>query len=137
MSDETPERKKRKPSKTPTARTLEYCRKHGWIAQCVEQTIPKMFIKRDLFGVIDIIAITPERQIIGIQATGDSVSGNVSTRKHKILAEPRALAWLLTGARLEVWGWGKRGAQGERKLWRLRVEPIAAEMFALPEAKAA
>jgi hypothetical protein len=53
-------------SKTsPTARTLAECKKRGWIAQVVEQTIPHTFIKRDLFGVIDIIAVTPSKERIG------------------------------------------------------------------------
>lgn len=50
---------------TPTARSLAECRKRGWHAQVVEQTIPRTFIKRDLFGVIDIIAVTPSKERVG------------------------------------------------------------------------
>lgn len=50
---------------SPTARTLAECKKRGWIAQVVEQTIPRTFIKRDLFGIIDVIAVTPGRVNIG------------------------------------------------------------------------
>ena len=115
---------------TPTARTLAECRKRGWIAQVVEQTIPRTFIKRDLFGVIDIIAITPNG-ILSIQATGDH-GGDVQQRVRKILAEPRALQWLSTGARLAVWGWGRRGAANTRKLWTLREQEITRVDF-VPE----
>lgn len=52
-------------SMSPTARTLKECRKRGWIAQVVEQTIPRTFIKRDLFGIIDVIAVTPSKKAIG------------------------------------------------------------------------
>lgn len=52
-------KKKRKKPFSPTARALKECRSRGWIAQVVEQTIPHVFIKRDLFGCIDIVAIVP------------------------------------------------------------------------------
>jgi hypothetical protein len=50
---------------SPTARSLEECRKRGWIAGVVEQTIPHTFIKRDFIGIIDIIAIVPGEERIG------------------------------------------------------------------------
>jgi hypothetical protein len=50
---------------SPTARTLAECKRRGWIAQVVEQTIPRTFIKRDLFGIIDVIAVTPATTLIG------------------------------------------------------------------------
>lgn len=143
---------------SPTARTLAECRKRGWIAQVVEQTIPRTFIKRDFLGCIDIIAITPSKvqiaspccvmhapysgesftcrtcgktnavepsRIVGIQATSNN-GGNHSARVQKILAEPRASAWLGTGAKIAVWSWAKRGARGKRKTWALREEWIMA-----------
>ena len=113
---------------TPTARTLAECRKRGWIAQCVEQTIPHTFIKRDLFGVIDIVAVTPDG-ILGIQATGGS-GGAHAARRDKIKAEPRAEKWIAAGAGLEIWSWAKQGKAGARKLWTLRVERIEIADFA-------
>jgi hypothetical protein len=110
---------------TPSARTLAECRRRGWIAQVVEQTVPRTFVKRDLFSIIDIVAVG-ERSIIGIQATSGS---NSAPRVTKILAEPRALRWLQAGARLEVWSWSKRGARGKRKTWTLRVETVRVEDF--------
>lgn len=47
---------------TPTARALAECRRRGWIAQVVEQTIPHSFIKRDFLGCIDIIALVPGQE---------------------------------------------------------------------------
>lgn len=121
---------------TPTARTLAECRKRGWIAQVVEQTIPRTFIKRDLFGVIDIIAVTQPvagirhgdgayivvpGQIIGIQATSGT---NHAARIAKSKAEPRLSTWLQAGARFAVWSWAKRGKRGKRKPWTLREEEV-------------
>lgn len=110
---------------SPSARCIAECKRRGWIAQNVEQTIPRTFIKRDLFGVIDIVAATPTG-ILGIQATSGDHSAN---RRTKILAEPRMKLWLAAGARLAVWSWSKRGARGERKLWTLREVEITAADF--------
>lgn len=107
---------------SPTQRTLAECRKRGYVAQTVEQTIPRTFIKRDLFGCIDIIAITP-KGILGIQATGGT--GNHAHRIAKIKAEPRIAKWIAAGARMAVWSWNKRGARGETKRWTLREEEIS------------
>jgi hypothetical protein len=130
----TKERKKPKKPFSANAKTLEQCRKLGWHAQTVEQTVPKTFIKRDLFGVIDIIAVTngepahPAR-ILGIQATSGR---HHSARVAKIIAEPRARAWVDAGGLLEVWTWEKQGARGKRKLWTLRRERIEPARFASP-----
>lgn len=124
-------RRKKKPF-SANAKTLEYCRKLDWPAQTVEQTVPKTFIKRDLFGVIDIVAVTggepahPAR-ILGIQATSGR---HHAARVDKILAEPRARAWVDAGGLLEVWTWEKQGPRGKRKVWTLRRERIELARFA-------
>ncbi len=107
-------------SQSPTSRTLQECRRRGWIAQVVEQTIPHTFIKRDLFGIIDIIAIT-DKGTLGIQATSGN---NHASRVTKSLAEPRLSAWLGAGNRFEVWSWAKQGKAGKRKVWMLREEAV-------------
>lgn len=121
--------KKRKKSTSPTARTLAECRRRGWIAGVVERRIP--FPKPqgttiDLFGVIDVVAIAaPDDEllghptIVGIQATASAA--HHAHRRDKILSEPRMIAWLEAGARLELWSWSKRG-RGKAKRWTLRVE---------------
>ena len=120
--------KKRKPRGTsPSARTLAECRKRGWIAQVVERFNTYTNRRVDLFGVIDIVVIT-EAGILGIQATG---GGNGASRRDKIHAEPRALAWLKAGARLEVWNWEKQGAAGKAKRWKVRADVIRTEDFPL------
>lgn len=113
--------KKRKKAVSPTARSLAECRKRGWTAGVVERFNSHVRILQDLFGCIDIIAITPDG-ILAIQATtGD----NHASRVTKILEEPRAKKWVEAGARFEVWTWSKRGERGARKLWTLRVEDVA------------
>src|ERR1700740_1040081 len=127
-AEEAAPAKKRRKGTSPTARTLAECRRRGWIAQVVEQHLPfpKPFgTKRDLFGVIDIVALGAEMDgqlpaILGIQATASAA--HHAHRRAKILAEPRARQWVEAGGRLELWSWSKRGGAGERKRWTLRVE---------------
>jgi hypothetical protein len=116
--------KKSKPT-SPTARTLVELRKRGLYAQVVERWNQYARVRIDLFGVIDVVVIG-DGAIIGIQAT---TTAHAANRIDKILAEPRALAWLRAGGRIELWSWAKRGAAGTRKLWTLRVEAITVDMF--------
>lgn len=133
LDDEMAPRKKRSKGTSPTARTLAECRRRGWVAQNVEQFVrfPPPGHRLDLFGVIDIIAIVPPMSsggvdlprtgyILGIQATASAA--HHAHRRDKILAEPRAAAWVAAGGRLELWSWSKRGDRGKRKTWQLRVE---------------
>lgn len=109
---------------SPTARTLAECRSRNWPVQVVERFCIYSKRRIDLFGCIDLVAITPDG-ILGIQACAGA---SHAARRTKALAEPRLRAWLEAGARFEVWSWAKRGDRGERKLWTLRVEDIAAQM---------
>lgn len=137
-ADEQAAKPKRKASTSPTQRTLAELRKRGWTAGVVEQFVrfPAPGHRRDLFGVIDLIAIdpgledgdAPDRRpgILAIQACAGP---SHATRRDKILAEPRARQWVEAGGRLELWSWSKRGDLGKRKLWTLRVETFAAESW--------
>lgn len=103
---------------TPTSRTLERCKELGYYAEVVERWVPFSKTRKDLFGFIDIVAITPAG-ILGIQATSSS---NVSARRKKILNldEPILEAWNQAGGYVEVWGWGKRKKRGaDGKFWQL------------------
>jgi hypothetical protein len=129
VESEAPVKPRKAKTTSPTARTLAECRKRGWTAQVVEQNVKipgGRAFKRDLFGVIDIVAITPQG-LLGIQTTGGKDSGVHANRLAKILAEPRARRWIEAGGRLELWSWAMRGAAGTRKLWTLRTEVITLE----------
>jgi hypothetical protein len=103
-----------------TKLTLDECERRGWLAQVVEQRIPHTFITRDLFGVIDIIAVSPQDGIIGIQASSGT---NLHGRRAKILAEPRMVDWLGGGGGLQLWTWSKAGLDTKLKpAFALRVE---------------
>lgn len=108
---------------TPTARTLKQLRDEGWTAQVVERRIPFNHTTIDFLGCIDVLAVRPDRGILGVQCTADN-GGHVANRVAKSLAEPRLTTWLASGGKFEVWGWGKRGGVGARKLWTLRRQGI-------------
>lgn len=143
--------KKRRKGTSPTQRTLAELRKRGWTAQVVERPWNR-HTKRtlDLFGVLDVVALIPPRDmapprgctlspvgaILGIQAT---TGAHHADRRTKILAEPRAADWVAAGGRLELWTWSQRagqrqdGSKSARPKWALRVETYA-EMLAASEA---
>jgi hypothetical protein len=108
---------------SPTSRALRDLRQLGFIADKVEQRLPKCFITRDLFGCIDIVAVREGVGILGVQATSNN-GGNHSARRIKAIAEPRLRNWLLAGGRFEIWSYAKQGARGERKIWTLRRDPV-------------
>jgi len=96
---------------SPTQRSLEHLRELGYVAEVVERWIPQARIRRDLFGVIDIVAVRAG-ETVGIQATSAS---NVSARVRKIAAASALPVLRAAGWRLLVHGWGKRAGR-----WQLR-----------------
>ena len=86
---------------TPTQLTLKELVFLGAIADVTERWIPNTKIRKDLFGFIDILALIGPNTI-GIQTTTRS---HHAARRKKILAEPRAKAWLKAGNMIEVWSW--------------------------------
>ena len=91
--------------KSPTARTMAALRSAGWTVEVVERCIPGANIRRDLFGVIDVLAIR-EGETLGVQATSAS---NVSARVRKLSESDVLPAIRKAGWRLEVWGWRRVG----------------------------
>ncbi len=114
---------------SPTERTLKELRRLGFACQVVEHWNAHARRRVDLFGFIDILALTPDG-ILGIQATSGS---NHADRVRKIREEctDNAQAWLSAGGRIEVWSWKltqakrKDGSKGLRKTATLRREIVA------------
>lgn len=106
---------------SPTARAMADLRQLGFEPWVVESRIPHTFITRDCFGFADILAHRPGVGILLIQVTSGS---NHAARRAKCYAEPRLRSWLLSGGRVEIWSYAKRGAAGTRKLYQLRRNEI-------------
>lgn len=114
-----------------TSRTLEYIRSQGWEADKVEQFnqhAGPFGQRKDLFGIIDIIALT-EHGITGIQSCGQSFSEH----DKKILESPLSLLWLQKGGSLMLIGWRKiklkRGGKALR--WSPRIKFYTTNDFEL------
>jgi len=93
---------------SPMRRTLKWCRDQGWIADVAEKWVSfggTGGIRRDLFGFIDVAALTDRTGVLAIQVTSAS---NASPRVKKIVALPAATLWLERRNTIEVHGWRKR-----------------------------
>lgn len=97
---------------SPTQRSLKHLRMQGYLAEVVEKTIPRVFIRKDLYGFIDILAIR-DGEILGVQATSAS---NVASRVHKIAVHDNVGAVRKAGIRIHVHGWRKNA----KRRWVLR-----------------
>jgi len=129
---------------SPTARSLDYAKKRGWIASVCERYCAYTRRRFDLFGVFDLVVLDDQWGCVGVQTTSGS---NVSARVKKMEASPHCQRWLAAGLRAEVWGWRKVAAykkDGTRSAidrWALRIVklqpplPLAA-CFELPASQA-
>jgi hypothetical protein len=91
----------------------------GWTVGKVDQVIPHTFIARDLYGFADLIAMSPTRGIMLVQATADASTSNFHKRVAKTKAEPRHAIWIASGGRLQIHSW-----EGKGKNRKLRVLEI-------------
>ena len=101
---------------SPTELTLRKLRKEGWSAEVVERWIPRVNVRKDLFGFIDIVAIK-DGETLGVQATSYS---NMSARIHKIEDSPHLKTLREAGWSLWVIGWHKEG-----RYWTERVVDVS------------
>lgn len=98
------EQKKRKKPVQLTAKSMQYLRDQGYEVGVVEKWIPHVKQRRDLFGILDIVAVKP-LSTLGVQCTSDS---NVSSRVRKILECPTTTTLMLAGWTILVHGWSKK-----------------------------
>lgn len=115
---------------SPTQRTLKALRKEGFRVGIVERFLAfagKFGKRQDLFGIIDIIAIT-DKETIGIQSCGNSFSAH-----YKELTEEKnqeSYDWLsCPNRRLQIWAWRKvKKVRGQDILiWKPRIHELTLE----------
>lgn len=90
---------------TPNQRSVRHLREQGYTAEVVELRIPGTNRSRDLFGVIDIVAIG-NGQTIGVQATS---ADHVSHRRTKIKESGMLPLLLDAGWSVVIHGWRPDG----------------------------
>ncbi len=112
---------KRKKPFAATNASMKLLADEGWTCFVVEQRIPHTFITRDVFGFGDILAISPSRGIMLVQATGGKSSSNFHARVDKIKAEPRHAIWLASKGRIQVHSWEQKAGVRERHLRRIEI----------------
>lgn len=88
-------------------------RGRGFRAEVVEKTLPKTFIKKDLFGFVDIVAIKGGETLAVQTTSGDHVSHRIK----KIEASEAFQDVLDAGWTIVVHGWRKVGNR-----WQCREE---------------
>jgi hypothetical protein len=116
---------------TPTQRTLRALREQGRVCAIVERFnayAGPHGVRQDLFGIIDVLALDPERGVVGIQSTGLDFAGHWRKLTQERVQE--VTDWLRTpGTSLELWGWRKiklhRGGKAERWQPRIRLVTLA------------
>jgi hypothetical protein len=86
-------------------------------------------IRQDMFGIIDVLALDPERGVLGIQCCAGS-GFNAHLKKITVEHYQETLDWLSTpGTSLFIWAWRKvkvkRG--GKAMTWQPRVKEITKE----------
>ncbi len=92
---------------SPTQLTLRALRRDGYTAEVVERWVPGANVRRDLFSVIDVLALKGA-ETLAVQATSDS---NVSARVRKIAESEHIAAIREAGWAVHVWGWKKDGTR--------------------------
>ena len=90
---------------SPTQRTLKELRKRGYpLVQVTERWNSFAQIRQDLFGFVDVLAVSPEHDTVAVQVTSSS---NVSARVAKITDSPALAVLRLAGWKILVHGWRK------------------------------
>jgi len=112
--------------KSATARTIEAFEAAHFRIESCEKWVkvpdhPAGGIRRDLFGVLDLIAIRPGL-IVGVQST----TTTVAEHNRKIASEKRAREWMEAGGILVMLAWRYLKVDGKRvrrpRVFRYRLE---------------
>jgi hypothetical protein len=102
---------------TPTALTLAALRRSGYLADVAERWLPHANVRRDLFGIGDVVGI--DRRQPGLLLVQCTTRAHVADRLAKAKGRPELAAWLKAGGRFEVWGWYRRAGR-----WEVRIVAV-------------
>jgi hypothetical protein len=120
---------------TPTARTLTYLRRAGYLAAVVEAWIPRIDRRRDLFGFADVLACHPRDGLfLLVQVT---TGGHLAHRLKKAKRRPELALWLKAGGRVEVHGWIRRGGRWSVRRVEVCRQDLAGVVLSAPRPRRA
>ena len=115
---------------SPLQRSKALLEDDGWKVGIVERWIQRAFIRVDLFGFMDLVAIRLDRAgVLGIQCCGEDVQdhvrkyleGYVDIKKGKMYGPNDCLPiWLKGGNMFFIWSWRLRKHEGTRATYQLR-----------------
>jgi len=115
---------KRKKPISATQKSLKKLRDEGYLCEVVEKTIPYCFIKKDLFGFIDILAIR-DNEVSAVQTTSGA---NSATRVHKIKAHENYPKVKKLGWKIVVHGWRQLQEKykngNPKKVWKCKITKL-------------
>lgn len=105
---------------TLTSRSMRRLRSEGFAVDLVERWLAVIQRRRDLFGIIDLIAVRGDlRGATFVQVTSRS---GMSSRLKKIQRSPFAPVILAAGNAIHLHGWDRRDGR-----WRLKVIEVKPE----------
>lgn len=105
---------------SPTSRSLAYLREQGYTAEVVEKWNPHARIRQDLWGFVDILAITDQPGLPPVLAVQTTSGGEVARRIAKIVDHPNVGIVRRAGVTIHVHGWRKL-----KSGWAVRVEDVS------------
>ena len=114
-----------------TQRTIRELKNMGRKCAVVERWNPHVGdfgIRQDLFGIVDVLALDPERGFVGVQCCASGFADHY--RKMTEDNAQASLDWLETpGGYIEVWYWRKIKVKkgGKAMVWRPRIKEITRE----------
>ncbi len=110
--------RKANPRRSPKALSADQLKERGYIVADVEKVVPYTFIKQDLFGMFDLLAIHVETgNVLAAQPTS---LANVSHRVNKITNHEHLAAVRKAGWSIEVHGWNWRDGE-----WKCRTVDLS------------
>lgn len=113
-------------------RSKQYLENLGWHVWITETWNSWAHVRQDLYGLHDLVAVRHDAKgVWGVNACEDEgavsdhikkyINGFVHPKKGQQPPNPHLPVWLSAGNRFSIFGWGKRGERGKRKLWTLRM----------------
>ena len=102
---------------SPTQKTLKYLKGFGYSAHVVEKWNPFAKIRQDMFGWVDVVAVSPE--ILGVLGVQTTTKKNMKARLDKALGNKALVAWVKAGGRLVIHGWHKKAGK-----WEVDCRPV-------------